>query len=46
MRWDGAEIPEPKRVVSIAQQFEERNRNAVPMPDYIRERLAQLRKGV
>ena len=46
MRWDGAEIPEPKRQVSIAQQFEERTRNAVPMPDYIRERLAQLRKGV
>ena len=44
-RWDGAEIPEPKKPASIAEQYQERVRGAVPMPDHIRERLVQLRRG-
>lgn len=44
-RWDGAEIPEPPKKVTMAEQYEERIRGAVPMPESIRERLAQLRKG-
>lgn len=44
-RWDGAEIPELKKPASIAEQYQERVRGAVPMPDHIRERLSQLRRG-
>ena len=44
-RWDGAEIPEPPKKVTMAEQYEERIRSAVPMPESIRERLAQIRRG-
>lgn len=43
-RWDGAEIPEPKKVVTMDQEYRERNKNVTPMPDHIREKLAQLRR--
>jgi hypothetical protein len=44
-RWDGAEIPEVKIPVTMAEQYQERISGTVAMPDHIRERLAQLRKG-
>jgi hypothetical protein len=42
-RWDGAEIPEIKKPVTMAEQYQERVKNSTPMPDHIRERLAALR---
>jgi hypothetical protein len=44
-RWDGAEIPEVKKPVTMAEQYQERIAGTVAMPDHIRERLAQLRRG-
>lgn len=44
-RWDGAEIPEIKKPVTMADQYQERIAGAVAMPDHIRERLAQLRRS-
>lgn len=44
-RWDGAEIPEPPKKVTMAEQYQERIRGAVPMPDHIFEKLEQLRRG-
>jgi hypothetical protein len=44
-RWDGAEIPEVKKPVTMAEQYKERVAGTVAMPDHIRERLAQLRRG-
>ncbi len=44
-RWDGAEIPEIKKPVTMAEQYQERIAGTVAMPDHIRKRLAQLRKG-
>jgi hypothetical protein len=44
-RWDGAEIPEIKKPVTMAEQYQERIAGTVAMPDHIRERLAQLRRG-
>ena len=43
-RWDGAEIPEmPAKVDSALQKIFEDDKKAAPMPDYIRERLNELR---
>jgi hypothetical protein len=44
-RWDGAEIPEPPKKVTMAEQYRERMAGATTMPDHIRERLAQIRRG-
>jgi hypothetical protein len=46
-RWDGAEIPEIKPPTAKDEtliKIEESRRSAVPMPDDVRERLAQLRR--
>jgi hypothetical protein len=45
-RWDGAEIPEIKKPLTMEQEYQQRIANTVPMPDHIRERLAQIRRGV
>lgn len=45
MRWDGAEIPEIKKPVTMADQYRERMEGAVPMPDHILERINQIRRG-
>jgi hypothetical protein len=43
-RWDGAEVPEmPAKVDSALQKIFEDDKKAAPMPDYIRERLKELR---
>ena len=43
-RWDGAEIPEQKETRNFAlEKLEQDRKNAVPMPDYIREKLQALR---
>jgi hypothetical protein len=44
-RWDGAEVPEIKKQVTMADQYKERVAGTVAMPDHIRERLAALRRG-
>ena len=44
-RWDGAEIPEEKKPVTMADQYRERVASAVPMPEHIRQKLEQLRRG-
>jgi hypothetical protein len=44
-RWDGAEIPEMKKPVTMEQEYQRRIANTVPMPDHIREKLAQIRRG-
>ena len=44
-RWDGAEIPEPVKKVTMAEQYRERMEGTTSMPDHIRERLAQIRRG-
>lgn len=47
-RWDGAEIPEiaPKTEKDPAlMKIEQDWKKAAPMPDSVRQRLAQLRKG-
>lgn len=44
-RWDGAEIPEIKKPVTMADQYKERIEGATTMPEHIRERLAQIRRG-
>lgn len=46
-RWDGAEIPEikpPTAKDDTLIKLEESRRSAVPMPDHVRQQLAQLRK--
>ena len=43
-RWDGAEIPEPPKKVTMAEQYAETFKNVTTMPDHIRERLAQIRR--
>ncbi len=45
-RWDGAEIPEVKKRVTMEQEYQQRIANTVPMPDHIREKLEQLRRRV
>jgi hypothetical protein len=45
-RWDGAEIPEDKKRVTMEQEYQQRIANTVPMPDHIREKFAQLRRRV
>lgn len=45
-RWDGAEIPETKPIENPLAKIEQDRKNAVPMPDHIRERLQQLRNLV
>ena len=48
-RWDGAEIPEiaPKDEIDPAlRKIEEDRKRAVSMPSDIREKLAQLRRGI
>jgi len=45
-RWDGAEVPEmpnKNQVDSALQKIFEDDKKAAPMPDYIRERLKELR---
>jgi hypothetical protein len=45
-RWDGAEIPEAKPERDpVLVKLEEDRKKAAPMPEHIRERLAQLRGG-
>lgn len=46
-RWDGAEIPEikpPTAKDDTLIKLEESRRSAVPMPDHVRQKLAQLRR--
>ena len=46
-RWDGAEVPEikPKEAIDPAlAKIEADRKKAVPIPEHIRARLAQLRK--
>lgn len=45
-RWDGAEIPEVKKEVSVLVKLEEDRKKAAPMPEEIRQRLQKLRSGV
>ena len=45
-RWDGAEIPEPKPLVdSTLIKIMRDEQKAAPMPNHIREKIAQLRRG-
>jgi len=44
-RWDGAEIPEAPKKVTMAEQYAERMAGVVAMPEHIRERLEQIRRG-
>ena len=46
-RWDGAEVPEIKPVTAKDDtliKLEESRKEAIPMPEEIRQRLAQLRR--
>ena len=46
-RWDGAEVPEikPKPTIDPAlAKIEADSKRAAPMPDYIRAKLAELRR--
>ncbi len=49
-RWDGAEIPETfqakaeNMIDPALKKIEQDRQKAVPMPDHIRERLAQIRR--
>ena len=45
-RWDGAEVPEmpsKDQIDPALKKAIDDSKNAAPMPDYIRERLNQLR---
>ena len=42
-RWDGAEIPEPKQDNTL-ERIKQDAKLATPMPDHIRQKLAELRK--
>lgn len=45
-RWDGAEIPEIKPTSAkdpALVKLDEDNKKAAPMPDFVRQRLAELR---
>jgi hypothetical protein len=42
-RWDGAEIPEQKKMEDPLQKLEEDRKKAVPMPSDIKARLDALR---
>jgi len=47
-RWDGAEIPEiafKSEKDPALMKIEQDIKLAAPMPDYVRQRIAQLRKG-
>jgi hypothetical protein len=44
-RWDGAEIPEVKQQVSALEVIAQDRAKAAPMPDYVREQLARLRRA-
>ena len=47
-RWDGAEIPEIKPTSAkdpVLVKLDEDAKKAAPMPDSVRQRLAELRKG-
>ena len=44
-RWDGAEIPEVKKPVLMIDEYKQRMAGTTSMPDHIRERLEQLRRG-
>ena len=47
-RWDGAEIPEIKPTNAkdpALVKLDEDNKKAAPMPESVRQRLAELRKG-
>jgi len=51
MRWDGAEIPDdfdkPKQEKDpVLTKLEQDRANAVPMPDEIRQKIAQIRAGL
>lgn len=52
-RWDGAEIPESftgiervKQMDPALVKIQQDWNKAAPMPDYIKKRLAELRKGM
>ena len=48
-RWDGAEVPESVQKDEIdpaLRKIEQDRQKAVAMPDEIRQKLAQLRKGI
>lgn len=48
-RWDGAEVPDIKPVDKIdpaLQKIAQDRARAVAMPDDVREKLAQLRRGI
>ena len=44
-RWVGAEIPEMRRELTMAEQYQQRVAGAVAMPGHIADRLAQIRRG-
>ena len=44
-RWDGAEIPEIKKPVLMIDEYKERMANVTSMPEHIKARLAQLKRG-
>lgn len=49
-RWDGAEVPEVVAQMPIKDpvvvKIEQDAKKAVPMPDHIRQKLMELRRGV
>ena len=48
-RWDGAEVPEvaPKEAVDpFFKKYEEDKKKAVPMPEDVKRKLLELRRGV
>ena len=48
-RWDGAEVPEikPKEAIDPAlAKIEADRKKAVPIPEYIRQKMAQMKGGV
>ena len=48
-RWDGAEVPEikPKEVIDPAlAKIEADRKKAVPIPEHIRQKMAQMKGGV
>ena len=44
-RWDGAEIPQQRQELTMAEQYRQRVAGVVPMPEHIADRLAQIRRG-
>jgi hypothetical protein len=44
MRWDGAEIPEIKPTENVVARIDSERAQAVPMPEKVRQKLAELRR--